>query len=65
MGKLIPCLICDNEEEAINPNALAKICSKCDNPEDSGVFVKLLNYKKLKEILDKKRLRLTEDGELI
>ena len=63
--KLIPCLICDREEEAINPKAIAKVCSKCDNPENSSNFLKSLNYKKVKEILDKKQLRLTKDGELI
>ena len=62
--KLIPCLICEDESEAINPLAIAKICAKCDN-EDEGVFVKSINYKKVMDILDQKQLRLTEDGELI
>ena len=61
----IPCLICDEQEDAINPKAIARICSRCDNPEDTKVFIKLLNYKKFKKILEQKQLRLTEDGELI
>lgn len=61
--KLIPCLICEDTSEAINPLAIAKICAKCDS-EDGGVFVKSINYKKVKTILDQK-LRLTKDGELI
>ena len=62
--RLISCLICDAEAEVINSKAIARICSKCDN-EDSGIFVKLLNHKKLIKILDNKLLRLTKDGELI
>ena len=62
--RLIPCLICDNESEVINPKAIARICNKSDG-EESGTFVKLLNYKKLMKILDNKQLKLTKDGELI
>ena len=61
---LIPCLICEDEAEAINSKAIARICAKCDN-EDTGIFVKLLNYKTVMKIVDQKQLKLTEDGELI
>jgi hypothetical protein len=52
--------------DAVDPDAIACICNKC-NKGNMNKFLKNINYKKVKEAIDKSKadIKLTEDGEII
>jgi DNA polymerase II large subunit len=62
----VPCILCLKKTEATGPNVIANICDTC-NTSDIQTVLKNINYKTIKEAIDKssKQLNITEDGEII
>lgn len=62
--RLIPCIFCDEQTEAINPKAIANVCNSCTQVEELTTILKNINFKKVEEAT-KRKLKLTTDGEII
>lgn len=62
----VPCMVCNkfvlNEDETI----IAEVCDDC-NGKDLDKFIKSTDYEDYKKIIEKskKRIRITDNGELI
>lgn len=62
----VPCMVCDkyvvNEDESV----VAEICDDC-NGKELDKFIKNIDYNQYKKIVEKnkRKVRITENGELI
>jgi len=62
----VPCVLCFKMIDMDLKNVLATICDEC-NTGDMNKVLKNLNYKQVKEAIDKNKskITLTKDGEII